>query len=314
MLASGLALFSAMFSVNWFLQGLEKMGAFALATLVGRLGSVPATFLLVHKPRDAAIAAAVQAMATCVSAGASIYTASRCAPLWPVRFSPRGAFEQIAGGAHLFLSTAAISLYTYTNILAVGLMAGPAQAGLFDGADRMKRATQVLTGPISNAAFPRINRMMVHERHRVRATMMWLLIVQGGISLALTLGLYVTAPWSTVLLLGRAYASAVPIAQVLSINIFLIGVSNVLGLNMMLPLGMKRAFTTIIVGSGLINLLLLSVLVHPFGALGAAEAVTITEGVVTVGMAAWLIMRGGDRTGMVVASEPDVAVQHSADA
>jgi hypothetical protein len=59
---------------------------------------------------------------------------------------------------------------------------------------------------------------------------------------------------------------------------------------------------------------LLSVLVHPFGALGAAEAVTITEGVVTVGMAAWLIMRGGGRAGMVVASEPDVAVQHSADA
>ena len=283
--ASSLALFGAVATVGWFLQGLEKMGAYALASLVGRVGSVPVTLLFVHSPRDAALAAGIQALAVCVSAGASLRSAFRLADLLPARFDLKGAFDQIGHGAQLFMSTAAISLYTYTNILAVGFIAGPVQAGLFDGADRIKRAVQALTGPISNAAYPRINRLVVEAHEKARTTMVWLLIVQAAIGLVLTLGVFVTAPWATAILLGPAYAKATPIIQCLSLNIFLIGVSTVLGVNMMLPLGMKRAFTTIIVSSGLLNLVLLAVLVKPYGAYGAALAVTLTELVVTVAMA-----------------------------
>jgi O-antigen/teichoic acid export membrane protein len=286
--ASSLALLGTVFTVGWFLQGMEKMGAFAIATLIGRLGSVPITFLLVHSPRDAALAAGIQAVAVCASAAASLRSAFRHASLLPARFDLRAAGRQIASGARLFMSTAAISLYTYTNILAVGFISGPAQAGLFDGADRIKRAGQALTGPVSTAAYPRINRLMVEAHEKAHATMAWLLIVQAGIGLLLTAGVFVSARYATAILLGPAFDKATPIIQCLSLNIFLIGVSTVLGVNIMIPLGMKRAFTTIVVSSGLINLILLSVLVRPFGAFGAALAVTLTEFLVTMAMVCYL--------------------------
>lgn len=286
--ASSLALLGTVFTVGWFLQGMEKMGAFAFATLIGRLGSVPITFLLVHSPRDAALAAAIQAVAVCASAAASLRLAFRHAALLPARLNLRAAVEQIANGTRLFMSTAAISLYTYTNIIAVGFISGPVQAGLFDGADRIKRAGQALTGPISSAAYPRINRLMVEAHEKAHATMAWLLVVQAGISLVLTVGVFLTAPYATAILLGPAFVKATPIVRCLSLNIFFIAVSTVLGVNIMLPLGMKRAFTTIIVSSGLMNLVLLATLVRPFGAFGAALAVTLTEFLVCLAMICYL--------------------------
>ncbi len=290
MLATGISLVGNMFGVNWFLQGLERMGAFAVVSLVGRALSIPLTFLLVHSPKDAALAVGIQGFALCISAAASIYAAGRLVNLRPARVNVRGALDQITGGTRLFLSTAAISLYTYTNLLAVGFLAGPAQAGLFDGADRMKRAATSLTGPLTNAAYPRLNRMVVHARDDVRKTMLILLAVQGALSVSLSLAIFIGAQPLTLLFLGRAYVDAVPITRWLSWNIALIGISNVLGINMMLPLGMKRAFTTIILGSGLLNLILLFLLVPVSHALGAAQAVTMTEALVTVAMAAWLVV------------------------
>jgi polysaccharide transporter, PST family len=288
LVASSIALAGNVIGVGFFLQGVERMGIFAAASIAGRLGAVPLTFLFVHSPRDAAIAAMIQGVALLASSVASLVLAARVAPLWPVRFSLSGVLGQLRDGATLFVSTGAVSLYTYANVVMVGLLGGAGQAGLFDGADRLRRAGQSLTGPISAAMYPRINSMLVNSRHEVSRTMVRLFLVQGSLSLVLSVGLFITAPFATLLFLGRDYSAAIPVEQCLSINIFLIGVSNVLGINVMLPLGMSRPYTFILLLSGVLNIILLLVLVARHGALGAAESVTITEACVTLSMGFWL--------------------------
>jgi O-antigen/teichoic acid export membrane protein len=291
LLASSVALAGNVLGVGFFLQGVERMAIFAGASIVGRLAAVPLIFLFVHSPRDAAMAALIQGLALLASSVVSLVLAARIAPLFPVRFSISGAWRQVREGATLFVSTGAVSLYTYANVVMVGFLGGAAQAGLFDGADRLRRAGQSLTGPISTAMYPRINGMLVHSRHQVARTMLRLFLVQAALSLVLSVGLFVTAPFATVLFLGKGYEAAVPVEQCLSINIFLIGVSNVLGVNVMLPLGMSRSFTAILLGSGILNIILLLWLVVPLGALGAAASVTITEVCVTFSMGFWLWLK-----------------------
>lgn len=291
LVASSVALAGNVLGVGFFLQGVERMGIFAGASIVGRLAAVPLTFIFVHSPHDAAMAALIQGLALLASSVASLVLAARIAPLFPIRFSISGALSQIRQGGTLFISTGAVSLYTYANVVMVGFLGGSGQAGLFDGADRLRRAGQSLTAPISAAMYPRINGMLVHSRHKVAGTMLRLFLVQGALSLVLSAGLFFTAPFATILFLGKGYAAAIPVEQCLSLNIFLIGVSNVLGVNVMLPLGMARAYTCILLGSGILNILLLLWLVALHGALGAAESVTITETCVAVSMGIWLWLK-----------------------
>lgn len=294
LLASSLNLLSSVFGVNWFLQGLEKMGAFAVSSLLGRFLSVPLTFALVHGPDDAAMAAAIQGGTGLISAIVSLYVATRIARIGPPQLDPRGACKSIVEGWHMFLSVGAISLYTQLNLLVVGFVSGAVQVGLFSGAERIRRATQGITGPISGALYPRINNAVAYESDKAVPIMLRLLALQASLTFLLSVALYLSAPIITPLFLGKAYVDAIPVVQCLAAVPFLVGLSNALGINMMLPLGMKRTFTYLLMASGALNVLILFPLTDTHGALGAAISVLITEIVVTAAMAIVLFARRGE--------------------
>ncbi len=315
-LATGLGLASSIFSMGWFLQGVERMGTYAWVSLVGRFLSLPLTFFFVRNPDDAWIAAAILSGTGLVSTIAGIIMAARFLPILPVYLSFRDARRQLGDGWHLFLSTGAINLYTTSNIVILGALAGPVAAGYFNGAERIKRVVQGAVAPLSTAMYPRINNMMVHNRDGVWQAMRTMLIVQGGLTLVMSIALLFLARWITLVFLGPAFAGAVPTVQWMAAVPFLVGVSNVLGINMMIPLGMKRSLMWITLLGGAVNLALIVPLSLAYGSAGAAASVVIVEAMVTIIMAIRLIAHrdeirglrsvGGEVSDFVALIKPDV--------
>ena len=74
--------------------------------------------------------------------------------------------------------------------------------------------------------------------------------------------------------------------------IFFIGVSNVLGIQIMVPLGHDSHFSHILVTAALVNLGIFSLFGAIWKAVGGAVAVTITETFVTAAMFLILIHKG----------------------
>jgi polysaccharide transporter, PST family len=281
-----LPIVASVFSVDWFLQGIERFVGFATAMLIGRLGSVPLLLAFVHSPSDTKIATLIQGASFFVPAVASVVLARRAVPLAPVRIRLSGGFHQISSGGHLFLSKAAIGLYTQSNLVVLGLMAGPTQAGLFFGADRLRLAVQGLISPVSTAFYPRINNLMSQSPAKAVRLMLVLLACQGGFTFFTSLALFLTAKPLTLLLLGHGFEKAILVCRWLAALPFLVGLSNVLAVQMMLPMGMKWEVSRIVILAGTINMVLLFPLTHFFGAVGAAAAVVTTETVVTLLMGA----------------------------
>lgn len=279
------------FTASWFLQGKEKLVAFAAAALVGRALTIPATFLFVHSPTDTYIAAAIQSAATIGTAVLSLVLVTSSTRVWPPELSTRRARSQIVDGWHVFVSQAAVTLYAQSNVVVLGLVAGPAQAGLFNSADRIRRAVQALYAPISTAVFPRINNLISYDRKSALRFMIRLLVIQGAFCFLLSLVLFGFAHLIVELLLGHEFLAATPVVQCMAILPLIVGLSNVLGIQMMLPLGMKRDFSTILATSGLLNISLLLPMSYLFGALGAAITIAVTEACVTLMMAAVLWRR-----------------------
>ena len=72
----------------------------------------------------------------------------------------------------------------------------------------------------------------------------------------------------------------------------LIALSNILGLQTMIPFGLDKQFSRILVSAGGLNVLMAIMLVRLFGAEGAGVSVFITELLVTLGMVVSLDRHG----------------------
>jgi O-antigen/teichoic acid export membrane protein len=189
----------------------------------------------------------------------------------------------------LFVSTASISLYQATNTVVLGLVAGSAAVGHYSAAEKVIQACQGLLVPISQSVYPRVSRLMQESRTAAFALIRKVLRIQGSVAFALSLLLFALAPLLIRLLYGIDYEETISVLRWLAVLPFLIGLSNVFGVQTMLAMGMNQLVTRILVIAGALNVVILFVLTHWFGAVGAAMAVAGTELFVTAVMA--LILR-----------------------
>jgi O-antigen/teichoic acid export membrane protein len=74
-----------------------------------------------------------------------------------------GAWRQLQDGRHIFLSVGAIALYTQINVIMLGAVAGPVQAGLLLSAEKLKRASKTLSRPLTSAIYPRVNSFLMED-------------------------------------------------------------------------------------------------------------------------------------------------------
>jgi len=191
-------------------------------------------------------------------------------------------------GWHAFLSTAAISLYTTSNSVVLGFLAGNAAVGYFSAADKIRIAAQSLIGPLSDAVYPRINALFTQDGSKAYTLIRKLLCVQACAMLLLSIVLFFGAGPIVRIVMGHGFENSIGVLQCMALIPFLVGLSNVLGIQTMLTLGMKEKLSQILLFSGAFNIAVLIPLVLLYREKGAALAVLATELLVTVSMAWYL--------------------------
>jgi O-antigen/teichoic acid export membrane protein len=129
---------------------------------------------------------------------------------------------------------------------------------------------------------------MVDSRTKASAFVNKLLVLQGSLALGMSLVIVVFAPQIVALVMGDRFQDAVPVLRTLGLLPFVVGLSNVLGIQLMLPFGLKREFSKIVSASAVLNILLIALLARLSEARGAAVGVLVTELFVTVSMFAVL--------------------------
>jgi polysaccharide transporter, PST family len=106
----------------------------------------------------------------------------------------------------------------------------------------------------------------------------------GGGGILLCAGVCVTAPFLVRVTLGQGYEPAIHVMRILSLLLPAIGLSSVLGIQWMLPLGMDAVFNKIIVSVGVLNVALAMWWAPRWQHAGMAWAVVFSEWLVTLTM------------------------------
>jgi PST family polysaccharide transporter len=192
-------------------------------------------------------------------------------------------------GWSMFLFKSSVSLYTTGNAFILGLFVSPQLVGYYTGAEKISRALVGLLNPISQTLYPRLSHLVSRAQDRAARLARISVVVMGGAGTAIGIVVFLLAPLIVYLILGNGFAPAVPVLRVLSALVPLVALGNVLGIQWMLPLGLDRAFNTIILLAGLINLSLALLLAPIYKDLGMAWAVVVAEAFVSSSM--YLLLR-----------------------
>jgi polysaccharide transporter, PST family len=290
LLINYLAVLGAVLTPTWYFLGTERQAILGGITIAVRIISVPAIFLLVRSNHDVLVAALIPSGMTVVGGLLCLAFLMKQKQLDRIRINRCELVAVLADGWHLFVSTASISLYQATNTMALGFMAGNAAVGHYSAAEKLIQACQGLLVPISQSVYPRVSRLMQQSRAAAFALIRRVLRVQGSAAFVISLLLFLFASPLIRSLYGPDYEETTNVLRWLAMLPFLIGLSNVFGVQTMLALGMNMLVSRILIIAGVLNVVALLVLTQWFGAVGAAMAVAGTELFVTIVMG-WIVRR-----------------------
>jgi PST family polysaccharide transporter len=270
---------SRAFSMVWFFQGLERMRLVASLEISGQALATAAIFVLVRRPEDGWRVLAIQGIGYFLSFGCGLVLAYLDLPFGLPSWG--SAVEALKMGWTMFLFRGSVSLYTVGNAFILGLFVGPQYVGYYAGAEKISKAFLGLLNPVGQTLYPRLSRLVHSSKQQAAQLARVGLAVMGVGGITMGVAVFVFSPLLVQIILGRGFEAAIPVMRILCLLCPLIALSNVFGIQWMLPLGLDRQFNTIIVLAGLINFAAAVILAPRFAQIGMAWAVVIAETFVT---------------------------------
>ncbi len=267
--------------VTWFYQGMEDFRPIALCTAIGRLLAVPTIFLFVRDRGDLIVYVACY--------GASLLLGHLL--LWGGvrKYLSRVSLRRLHVLRHtlpslaLFASQFAIQIYTVLDKTMIGLITrSDFENGYYEQSQKLVR---VLLALVTSLGVVMASRVAVLWREEKRERVYDL--VYGSFRFAFALGLPMAVGCGLILsrfvpiFYGEGFEPVMPILRALVWLFPVVGCSNVIGIQLLVPTGRERLLTFSVVAGALVNVLLNAVLIVYRAAVGAAIASVIAECAVT---------------------------------
>ena len=273
------------YTLMWMYQGIGRVREMAVINSLSKFLLLPLIFFFVHTEADYLMAALLLSSVFLLTAVVSCcwlywrYPVGR--PQWRWADVRRVFVESVP----LFLSRASTSVYTQLFVLILGLYCTQEDVGRYTSAEQVMRALCfLLYVPLTQAFFPRISRLATTDRPaalRAMRQVQWLVVVAMLVVGAM---LFFGAPFAPHYL-GADYEGLDALLRLLAPAPLFIGLGAVYGQMGLVALGNARAhrqFLYVYMAVALLSLVLVFAFVPWQGAMGAAWALLISEGLVCV--------------------------------
>lgn len=282
--AMGIPLGAALFP-QFLFQGKEQLGLVSFARVLVQFSTIPLLFIFVNNSNDVWVAALISSLSSLAVAIYSLLLIYKRA--WVVFTIPKiiTLKKQLIDGWHIFISTVAISLYTSSVTVILGVLSGPVSVGYFVAADKIIKAVLGLYGVISNAFYPRVNSIVEKSKKNALKLIIKLGVLLISIAVFCNVAIFILADYAVILLFGPGYEITANLLKIFSVLPVVIALSNLLGIQILIPFGYKKEFSKVLLISGVISLLVLLPSVLFYAEYGAAISVLFIELLVTLLMA-----------------------------
>lgn len=278
----GSVLGTALFPL-WFYQGIERMKYILIISVSVRLITTVLIFVLIKSEDDFIKFAGLNTATQFVIGIIGLIFALNNFGLKYRIPNKTLIIQQLKNGWNLFLSTISINLYTSSNIFILGLFAPANVVGYYAAADKIRMAFQGILSPMSQSVFPYVNKMLSESYERFISFNKKLFKIALAVGVIISVMLFLFAEPIVNIILGKDYQPSILVLRIIAWLPLVIFLSNVLGIQTMLPLNKHKSFSMILFFAAMISLTLSFILVPVYFEIGTAIAALATETFVTLG-------------------------------
>ncbi|MBQ6220529.1 MAG: flippase [Methanosphaera sp.] len=277
---------------TWLFQGMEYMKYTSILNIIGKVIFTVLIFVFIHQSSDYLLVPIINSFGFIVVGVLGIYISLTRFDI-KVKIPPVESIKyHLKEGWHVFVSTIAINMYTTTNTFLLGLLTNNTLVGYYSISEKIILAVNGLINPISQALYPFISRSVHDDKKTSIQFIRKITKIMAIVGVILSLGLFVFSEPIILILFGRAYHNSIAVLRILSIVPLAVSLSTIFGIQTMLTFNYKKAFTTIVMLGGILDIILGIILIILMKEIGIAISFAVTEIFITIAMFMFLQRKG----------------------
>lgn len=268
----------------WYFQGIQKMKYITYLNLTTKIFFTIALFIFIKQKSDYYLVPVFNALGFIFAGLFSLFYIRKD---FNIKFkiqSFKKIKEELNKGKYVFLSELKISLFTNTNTLILGIIAGNQAVGFFSASEKLARAIGNFQTPISNTLFPYLSKEMALDKNKTLQKIKKITTYGTVIFLVIIVICFCFANQIITIIYGTDMDSAVIIFKILILIPLFSFLDTMFGKQILLNLGKDNLYFRVILYATIINLSINLLLTYFYKELGTAIALIITQIVIVIGM------------------------------
>ncbi|MCI8951070.1 MAG: flippase [Lachnospiraceae bacterium] len=262
--------------MEWLYKALEQYLDITVRSLIFNLGAVLLTFLLVRTKEDFVIYGGITVLASVGSNILNFVFVRKYISFAPCR--PYHFARHLKPIFVLFALSVATTIYTNLDVVMLRVMTNSQEVGYYDAVVKVKNLMVILVTSLGTVLLPRIS-YYVKTNQQPEYLKLLNKSFRFVCLTALPLCFYfiIMAKETISFIFGNHYLNAVPAARLILPTVLLIGLTNVIGIQMLVPLGKEKLVVYSTCAGAAVDVMLNALLIPRFRCSGAAAGTLAAE-------------------------------------
>ena len=263
--------------ISWFFQGLEDFKRIATRNIIIKVSAVACIFAFVKEPADIYVYALIYSLSLVIGNSVMILYLPKLIN------SPQINGLELAKHVRpcfvLFLPQIASSIYNVLDKTMIGALTGiEAEVAFYEQAQKIVKIALSFLTAIGTVMLPRIAAIFAQKdydaiREYLRKSFRFAFFLGVPLSLGMISTATCLVPW----FYGKGFEKVAPNIMVIAPIILIVGLSNVIGVQYLLPTGRQNMYFVSVLCGSIMNIILNYLLIPKYLSLGAAIASIIAE-------------------------------------
>lgn len=267
--------------ISWLFQGLEDFKIIIKRNLIVKIISIICMFVFIKSPNDLKIYYWIYVISLLVGNGSLWLYLPKI--LDKVQLKELHILRHLKPTINLFIPQIAIQIYTLLDRTMIGtIVADKSEVGYYDQSQKIIKMLLTVITSLEIVMIPRVaSTYSEGDENKIKNYMKESFAMVFFLSIPMIFGTITISDAFVPIFFGKGYDEVVKLMNTICPILLIIGISNVIGKQYLLPTKRENQYTISVIIGATINFILNSFLIAKFGAMGASIATVVAEMTVT---------------------------------
>ncbi len=277
----GLTILFNTIGMEWLYKALEQYTYITVRSILFKFIALLAMFALVHEQKDYVLYGGISILAASASNIFNFFHMHKYVSLKPIgSYNFRQHFKAVV---IFFAMSCATTIYTNLDTVMLGFMTSDADVGYYNAAVKIKGILVSIVTSLGVVLLPRASYYVEHhlmdEFYRITQKAINFVFL---IATPMMIYFMLFAKEGIFFLSGTSYEASIVPMQIIMPTLLFIGLTNIMGIQMLIPLGREKIVLYSEIAGAVVDLILNALLIPNMASVGAAIGTLAAEAVVLI--------------------------------